>query len=183
MSTRHIVEVLLGEKGGVETVVAEASVHRPHRSKIWVATFTGATPGQQVWRSTGLTARLQALALARRWEAQARRQRAEFGHLFRKPTIRVRDREHRGPGEPLTQREVAVLLNMSVRGVREVERRAFEKLRNHPLLRQFWQQHLTGDLDENDLRLTPVEVAALLALARSSTEQHLVQKVLRLIQS
>ncbi len=103
MSAGHIVELLLGDNGGVDTVVVEASVHRPHRSKIWVATFTGPTPGQQVWRSTGLTDRLQALALARQWEAEARQQRAEFGHQFKKPTVRVRHHKHRGPGEQMTQ--------------------------------------------------------------------------------
>jgi len=72
---------------------------------------------------------------------------------------------------------------MSERGVREVERRAFEKLRNHPLLRQFWQQHPTGEVDEDDVRLTPVEIAALVALVQTPTEQHLVQKVLRLVQN
>ena len=183
MSAAHIVAILLGENVGVETVVAEASVHRPHRSNIWVATFTGPTPGEQVWRSTGLKDRMQALALARQWEAEARQQRAEFGHRFKKPTVRVRRREHRDPGEPLTQREVASLLGMSVRGVREVERRAFQKLPNHPLLREIWQQHLTGEVDEDALQLTPAEIAALLALAQNPSECQLVRKVLRLVQS
>src|SRR5947208_14085782 len=87
--------------------LAEAAVRRPPRSRRWVAVFTGPEPGKQVWRTTGLTGRTAALALARRWEAQARRQRAASGALARKPTIRVR----RGSGEAavglLSQKEVA----------------------------------------------------------------------------
>jgi hypothetical protein len=182
MNALNIVALLLDEQAEVEIPVAEASVHRPTRGKVWIAAFTGATPGQQVWRSTGLTDRVQALALARRWEAEAQQQRTAFGHLFKKPTVRVRQGRQRGPGEQLTQKEVAALLGMSERGVREVERRAFEKLRKHPLLQQLWQQHLTGDLDEDALQLTPAEIAALFALAQTPTEQNLVQKVLGLLQ-
>ncbi len=41
-----------------------------------------------------------------------------------------------------------MVLKMSERGVREVERRAFKKLRDHPLLKQIWRQYLAGGLDE-----------------------------------
>jgi hypothetical protein len=66
MSAGQIVEILLGEKVGVETVVAEVSVHRPRRSKVWVATFTGPTPGQQVWRSVLLWQRCVSARRGRR---------------------------------------------------------------------------------------------------------------------
>ena len=83
----------------------------------------------------------------------------------------------------LTQKEVAQLLNMSERGVRAVERRAFEKLRQHAILWQAWQQFLAGELDEHEVNLTTEEVPALFNLARTSQERALLQKVLRLIQS
>src|SRR5438876_5545452 len=72
---RRIVELLL------DPLLFEATVRRPPRSRRWVAVFTGPEPGKQVWRSTGLTGRSAALALARRWEEQARRQRAATGAL------------------------------------------------------------------------------------------------------
>src|SRR5437867_1426312 len=75
--------------------LSEATVRRPPRSRRWVAVFTGPEPGKQVWRSTGLTNRDAALALARQWEADARRERAASASLTRKPIIRVR----RGSGE------------------------------------------------------------------------------------
>lgn len=183
MNALGVVEVLLNEKPGFETLVAEASVHLPHGSGIFVAAFTGPTPGEQVTRSTGLRDRAQALALAKHWEAQARRERASYAHLFRKPTVRVRHRRDTGPHEQLTQKEVATLLNISERGVREIERRAFQKLRNHPLLKRIWQQYLAGDLDEDRLRLTDAEIVALFALTQNETEYQLVTKVLRLTQS
>src|SRR5438477_2363721 len=88
-SAERIVECLLDPE------LFEATVRRTPRSRRWVAVFTGPEPGKQVWRTTGLTGRTAALALARRWEAQARRQRAASGAFARKPTIRVR----RGSGE------------------------------------------------------------------------------------
>lgn len=181
MSATDIVDILLG-KPGFETPVTEVSLNR-HNTKVWTATFTGPYPGQQLSRSTGVTDRSQALAIAQRFEAEAKAQRAAFGHRFRKPTVRVRRRKDSGPPEQLTQREVATILSISVRAVRAAEYRAFLKLRRHPLLRKIWQQHLTGELDEDDLRLTPAEIAALLALARSPTERQVVKKVLGLVQS
>jgi len=146
MTASQIVEILLNDTVEAKTSFSEATVHLPARGTVWIATFTGAEPGQQVWRSTGLRDRQKALALARSWESQAREQRRASGYLPRKPTIHVRRQDR--AGEHMTQREVARVLGMSVRGVREVERRAFRKLRNHPLLRQAWQQHLAGDLEE-----------------------------------
>ena len=133
--------------------IYEASVHRSPRSRVWVATYTGPAGGQ-VWRSTGLLDRERALLLARFWEAQARSQREKLTRRPIKPVLRVR-RSEPSPGRgPLTQKEVARLLSMSVRGVREIEHRALRKLRSHPLLKQFWQRYLEGGLDEARQLLT-----------------------------
>ena len=76
-----------------------------------------------------------------------------------------------------------MLLNLSERGVREIERRAFRKLRAHPALRQVWQQFLAGELEESAAQLSRQEIAALWRLARTSEERQLLRKVLRLVQS
>jgi hypothetical protein len=163
----------------VESPLYEASVHRPLRSRVWVATYTGPTGGQ-VWRSTGLTDRDQALLLARDWEAQARAQREKLTRRRIKPVLRVR-RSEPGPGRgTLTQKEVARLLNMSERGVREIEHRALQKLRSHPLLKQVWQQYLGGDLDEAQNLFTPDEIEALFSVALTPVERVLIQKLVRL---
>lgn len=157
------------------------------RSKRWIATFTAAEPGKQISRSTGLTDREAALALARELEAEERRKRAALGAaLQRKPVVRVRRRGEPPPsGGPLTQAEVAALLDMSVRGVREVERRAFAKLRQHPLLREIWAElsevRKTAPGDENSVGLTGEEVHALASLARTPREKQALQKILVLV--
>jgi hypothetical protein len=180
-AAQDIVRTLLGEVPMTESRLVEATVHLPKRSRIWQAVFTSATGGQE-WRTTGLTNRDQALLVAKDWEAKARAERAK-DRTVRKPILRVR-RSEPGFGPPLlTQREVAQLLHMSERGVREAERRAFRKLRSHPLLREIWQKYLVGELDEEQLILTSEEIQALFNLASSTEEQHLIEKVLRLIQS
>ena len=177
-----IVSTLLDDPPPAKALVCEASVHLPRSGSVWVASFTG-SHGGQVWKSTGLTDHEKALVLARRWEAEARAQRSKLGRPDRRPTLRVR---RNSPGAVrsglLTQKEVALLLNMSERGVREVERRAFQKLRQHPLLRQARQQYQAGELDEQQLELTPEEIEALFSLARTSEERGLLQRVLRLFQ-
>jgi 5'-deoxynucleotidase YfbR-like HD superfamily hydrolase len=70
---------------------------------------------------------------------------------------------------------------MTERGVREVERRAIQKLRSDPLLRHIWREYLAGQLDEQQLTLTSDEIGALFNLARTPAERHVIQKVLRLI--
>src|SRR5947208_4497471 len=182
-NARMIVEYLFNPE------LAEATVRRPPRSSRWVAVFSGPEPGKQVWRSTGLTDRDAALALARRREAQAQRLRAASGALTKKPTIRVR----RGSGEAaaglLNQEEVAALLGLSVRAVREIERRAFAKLRRHPALRRFWREHASGDVEEaciessNEFDLTNAEITALFARTRSTVERQALRKLLGLIRA
>ena len=121
-----IVRTLLDDLPPAKALVCGASVHLPRSGSIWVASFTGPSGGQ-VWKSTGLTDQDQALVLARRWEAEARAQRLKLGRPARKPTLRVR-RDSPGAVRSglLTQKQVALLLNMSERGVREVERRIKE---------------------------------------------------------
>ena len=75
---------------------------------------------------------------------------------------------------------MALLLGMSERGVREVERRALAKLAKHPLLRQVWREHLAGELVEGVTPLTGQQWAALLGLARDSEERLLMLRVLHI---
>jgi predicted transcriptional regulator len=80
----------------------------------------------------------------------------------------------------LTQKEVAMLLGISERAVRDIEHRALRKIRSHPLMREVWRQYLNGELDEAQLLLTPAEIEALFNLVSSTEERRLIQKVLRL---
>jgi hypothetical protein len=162
--------------------VMEASVHRSNRSQVWQAVYTSATGGQE-WKSTGLTDRAQALLVARKWEAEAREERARLGPTPRMPVWRVRRPTSDTSTGPLTQKEVAMLLGISERAVREIEHRALRKIRRHPLMREVWRQYLAGELDEHQLMLTPAEIEALFNLVSSTEERHLLQKVLRLTQS
>ena len=94
-----LVDLLLDEESVVKTHVCEATVHVPHSGRIWNAVFTGPNGGQ-VWKSTGMTDKEQALLLAKRWEVEAREERAKLGRLVRKPTWRVRNRSPRRRGWP-----------------------------------------------------------------------------------
>lgn len=83
----------------------------------------------------------------------------------------------------LTQREIATILRVSERAVRNIERRAVKKLLAHPELRQVWRDYLSGQLEEGEAALTPQEVKALLGLVRTPEEKFVIQKVLRAIQA
>ncbi|MHB8519953.1 MAG: sigma factor-like helix-turn-helix DNA-binding protein [Limisphaerales bacterium] len=80
----------------------------------------------------------------------------------------------------MNQHEVAAVLGMSVRAVREIERGAFEKLRRHPALQQFWREHVTGEVEEAVASpdLDGAEIAALFNLPRTPLEQRAVIKLL-----
>ena len=186
MGPQEIVQILIEAEGPVcVRSLIEASVHLPSRSSRWVASFRGEA-GRQVWRTTGLHEPEAALALAKQWEAEAGSRRAAQGSLPRKPTIRVR------PGTPeretglLTQREVAAILRISERGVREIERRAFEKLRRHPALREFWIEHQAGQIKEatfptpGDGKLSRAEIAAIYELAKTPFERQALRKLMAL---
>lgn len=175
----RIASLLLEELSVADSTVCEASVHRGKRSLIWIASFTG-PDGGQTWRTTSLTNRNRALLLARRWESEARALRMAAGRTSTKPFMRT-GRNEPGALGTLTQREVALLLNISVRAVRLLERRAFQKLFNHPVLRRAWRQYLAGELDEGRENMTPEEISALFNLTRSTRERSVMEKAIRLV--
>jgi hypothetical protein len=134
-----------------------------------------------VCEASGVGNRDQALLLARKWEAQAREHRASLGQTAGPSILRIRRLASSARSGPLSQQEVGLLLSMSVRRLREFQRRAFAKLRNHPLLRHVWLQFLTGDLGERQPALTSEETEALFQMARTPEERRLMRKILALI--
>ena len=184
---KEIVEILIETDGPVSARrLVEVSLHLPRRGTKWVAAFRDAN-GRQVWRTTGLREREPALVLARRWEAEAKRRRAAQPAAPPKLTIRVRPGSAEKELGCLSQKEVAAILRMPERAVREVERRAFEKLRRHPALKDFWREWTTGQIKETALRvskqwtLSRVEIAAVYALAETPAEQQALRKLLALM--
>ena len=175
-----LVNLLLDESPVPRGPMAEATVHRSGRGQIWTANFTGPAGGQ-VWKSTGTMHRGKALEIAKRWEADARGQRLKTERGPKTAAARIRSSQSGINPPGLTQKEVAMLLNLSERGVREIERRAFRKLRAHPALRQVWQLFLAGELGESEAQLSSVEIGALFRLARTSEERQLLRKVFRLV--
>jgi hypothetical protein len=158
--------------------VIEASVHRPHRGRIWVATYRDGS-GRQFWRSTGLTDRSAAMIVAQELERAARRERSDQANLIGEPVVRLRHGSGKsGPG--LTQREVGLILRISERAVREIERRAIDKLRCHPVLRAIWRQIGEAVGSAEDLDLSRAEMAALYALARTPAERQALRKLVSL---
>jgi transcriptional regulator len=81
---------------------------------------------------------------------------------------------------PLTQKEVAALLGMSERGVRNIEKRALAKLRNHPALRSLWGQ-IKGETSESATAWSSEEVAALFALADGPVERQALKRLFGLV--
>ena len=79
-----------------------------------------------------------------------------------------------------------MILKISERAVRQIELRAFEKLRQHPVLKEFWQEYQTGEIKEAELPqfnqcvLSRAEIAALYSLAYSAAERHALTKLLAL---
>ena len=176
MTAAALIETLLQAHDlWIAWTLVEASVHLPRRGTRWIASFRDET-GRQRWRSTGLTDRSAALILAQELERGARQRRAAQGELGN-PVVRAR------PGSGgLTQKEVSLLLRMSERGVRAVERRALEKLRRHPALRAIWGEWIGEDAaSAEDEDLTAAEVAALYNLARTREEHRAVDKLMALM--
>jgi hypothetical protein len=186
MKPCDIVKILIQADGRVSArSLVEVSLHLPRRGTRWVASFRDET-GRQVWRSTGLRSRRAALAMAQEWERDTKRKRAAQGAAPRKPIMRVRP----GSGERelglLTQREVGLIMKISTRTVREIERRAFDKIRRHPALRDFWREWTTGDIKETaSVRraLSRAEIDAVYALARTPIERRALRKLFALIQT
>jgi hypothetical protein len=177
----QIVSWLLGKANWVERLLGEASVHRPHRSRIYVAAYTGPSGGQ-CWKTTGTDDLAAAMVIARELEAAARAQRAQSGGA-RQPQRRRLRPSPGSAGGGLTQREVARLLHISERGVHAIERRALLKLAQHPQLREIWRQYLAGELTEQAQRLSVPEIQALLGLTRSRAERETLRKVFAMIRN
>ena len=78
-------------------------------------------------------------------------------------------------------------MEISERAVREIERRAFDKLRRHPALRDFWREYQTGEIREAAVpipsawTLSRAEVAAVYALARTPDERRALGKLMTLV--
>jgi hypothetical protein len=185
MNAEEIVGMLLEADGPLHiyALIDEASVHLPRRGTRWVAAFTDEN-GRQVWKSTGQRDRTAAQAIADEWEAAAKRKRLVLGVPPKKPVIRVQ----RGSGEhglgPFTQAETAAIMRISERSVRQLQKSAFMKLRNHPALKEFWRAWQTGEVKESAVPastgwvLSAAEIEALLSLARTSIEKHAIRKMI-----
>jgi Sigma-70, region 4 len=186
MTAEQVVELLLDadRPARSEALLGEASAHLPRRGTRWMATFRDET-GNQVWKATGLTDRKAAQAIADELEAATKRKRLAQGRAPKKPVIRVRGSGERALG-PFTQAETAAILRISERSVRELQRSAFTKLRNHPALKEFWREWQGGEVKEGaaatsrELELSRSEIAAVLAMARSPFERHALRKMIRL---
>jgi hypothetical protein len=188
MGPHDIVEILIRADGPVcARRLVEVSVHLPRRGTRWIAAFRDET-GRQVWRTTGLRDSEPALALGKRWEADAKRKRATQGAAPRKPTIRVRPGSAERELGGFSHQEVAAIMRISRRTVREIERRALAKLRSHPALQDFWREWQTGEIKETRLLvakqwvLSRAEVAAINALAETPIERQALRKLLALTQ-
>ena len=164
----------------------EASVHRPRRSSVYVASFVDEW-GRQIQKTTGQRDRAQAQAVAKEMAAKAKQRRLAHGNLPQKPSVRVR------PGSPeqvagrLSHREIAALWGLSERTVRKIEREALRKLFHNLELRAFWKEHTSGEIGEaalpvsEDWTLTAKEIGALLAMAKTPVEDSAVAKALVLV--
>ena len=181
MNAQGIVNHLLGQVDLALQLVGESSVHLPRRGTRFVACYRG--PSGQLWKSTGVTDREKAQAIADEFEAAARAQalqgpaapeKGRSPHPGRPPKIA-------GPGG-LTQREVALILGLSERAVRAIEKTALRKLAQHPLLRELWNEYLSGDLTEDAEYLSGSEIDALLGLTRNPDERESILKVIDFVQ-
>jgi hypothetical protein len=188
MRPERIVEILIETNGPVcVRSLIEASAHLPRRGTRWVAAYRDEN-GRPVWRGTGARDKKTAMAKAIHWEQEARRKREAKAALPRKPSIRVRPGSAERELGLLSQREVATALRISTRAVREIERKAFDKIRRHPALRDLWREWLTGEVEEtvtqdpSQWRLSRAEIAAVYALAKTPAEQQVLRKVLALTQ-
>jgi len=91
MSIEELLRILLEAEGPIciARLIDEASVHRPRRGSLWVASYRDET-GKQVWKSTGERDRAAAQAIADQLEA-------EYAHA-KKPRVRARGREKKPCG-------------------------------------------------------------------------------------
>ena len=176
--TKIVNELLQGDQWA-RKLMGEASIHLPRRGKKWVASFTG--PEGQQWKSTGTADPALARAKAAEFEAAAGVQRMNPSRSVRRPPGNRQSAEHRDRG--LTQREVGLLLGLSERAVRAIEKRALRKLACHPDLREVWRQFLAGELTEQAHRLSAPEINALWGLTCSPAERAALRKALEVVQA
>jgi hypothetical protein len=183
MSATSIVQALRGDGQRPSAMeIIEASVHRPRRGRLYVASFRDET-GRQRWQRTGLSDRKAALILAQELEDQDRRRRGFVAKQPQRSFVRVTAGGGTGNEGLFTQREVAALLRISERAVRNIERRAIEKLRRHPELRAIWQEWVKGGIKEGvapaaNWELNRSEIAALYGLAHTPAERSLLRRLL-----
>ena len=175
MTGTTLVEVLLSDSRRPSAkALVEASVHLPRRGRRWVATYRDGS-GRQFWRSTGQTDRRAALIVAQKLEKSARQAQAEQGDA-------IRPSSERSHGGQFTQREIAILMGLSERAVRDIEKRALRKLKQHPALRALWRELVgEGATSTVDLELTDAEVAAICDLAQTRVERRAVDKLMALV--
>jgi hypothetical protein len=180
MTMQRALLILEAEVGIQSIDLVEASVRRPPRSSVYVATYT-AHDGGQITRSTGQRDYRAAMGVAKEWEKEARREReaAKAAGVVTPVTGKL--------SLGLTQREVAALLRISERTVRNTERRAIMKLSRHPLLKAIWKEFTESRSsteigpDWDSQVLSAEEKAALLGLARSPLELQALRRVLAFV--
>ena len=181
MKPSQVVTGRLGGERWVQQILGEASVHRPRRGRVWVASFTGPFGGQE-WKTTGRGDHAAALLIAKEFEAAARAQRAKSGSAGRRQRIRNRQSPGRSGGG-LTQQQVASLLGLSVRGVRAIERRALRKPSPHPRLPAIGREYLAGELTEQGRpAVSPAEIKAHWGWASHRVELDTMREVLEISQ-
>ena len=176
-----IIGILLEEDNppSVRSLV-EASIHLSTRGKTFIASYRGAN-GEQIWKTTGLRNREEALKLARAWEEEEKRKRASQGDLPKKGTIQTK--QNRAGALGFSEAEVAAILMVSERTVRADIRRAFAKLRRHPALREFWREWIGGEIEEAgspDWELSQNEITAVLSSAKTPLEVRALRKLIAL---
>jgi hypothetical protein len=126
------------------------------------------------------------MALAQEWERDAKRRGGGP-----RPPLKALVRVARGSGQPdtgFTQQEVALILRISQRAVRNIERRAIDKLRRNPALRALWREWSRGEIEEDSRsaarwQLNQSEIAVVYGLARTPAERRVIRKVMALIGS
>jgi hypothetical protein len=162
----------------------EASIHLSTRGKTFNASYRDAS-GRQVWRTTRLRDPEQALKLAQAWEAAEQQKRAAQRHPSGK------EKEPASPGRltsgcGFSEAEVAAILHVSQRTVRQDLKRAFAKLRQNPALRELWREWTGGEVEEalqavsTHGNLSPREIALVLSAARTPLEWRALRKLLAL---
>jgi hypothetical protein len=175
MAAIEIVEILLSSAAALSAkALIESSVHLPKRGTRWIATYRDGS-GRQFWKSTGQTDQRAALIVAQKLEREARRAQAEQGY----PMPPGSGRSSVGQ---FTQKEIALVMGLSVRAVREIEKRALRKLRQHPAVRARLREWIDeGVTSTVDVELTDAEIAAVYGLAQTPDELRAVDKLMALV--